>query len=127
MESQNKYLVSSTYGRAKFLSNHWVEIRPETSYFVLGEIYNFFIEGTFIKRGKLVDINYKYLDVLPESYSFLCYGVKAELSREIIKDRFKSSPTQQKINFKKQRLMILIFESYDEKIKVSQLNFYQNG
>lgn len=123
MENQNKFLTCSQYGKEKFNCHYWVEIRPETSYFSIGEIYNFFIEGNFIIRGKLVNINFKYLDVLPESYSFLCYGVNAEKGKEIIKDRFKNSPTQARINFKKQRLMILIFEEYiTPKVQISQLN-----
>lgn len=107
--------------REKFSLDFFIDLRPENSHFKVGDVYNHFLDGKYQTFAKIVNINFKYLDVLPEHISFLCYGTNSDDAREYIKRRFNSTSGYKKINFKDKRLAVLTFQKCDPP-KVEQQN-----
>ncbi len=112
METGNKYLTHAQNWNNKFNCRYFLDIRPESSYYVIGEIYNHSIEGKFIKCGKLVDFTPRYIDCLFNKETYLAFGMDRENCEKWLRERFVKTSTCQKIDFTKQRVLILTFEEF---------------
>jgi len=106
----NHFTEGKPHVKEKFLCKFFIDVRPENSHFKIGDAYSHFVDGKYETFAKIVNINFKYLDVFPEHISLLCYGLNQADAQEYVKQRFSRTQGGQRINFKDKRLAVLTFE-----------------
>ncbi len=94
----------------KFLCEFFICCLPENSHLKEGQYYSHFIDGKYETFAKVININFKYLDIFPAHIAYLCFGLNQKDAQEYIIKRYSRTQNYARVNFKDKRIAVLTFQ-----------------